>query len=1208
MSRKDLYPNIDDPKFLQKFYKNKEFIINKIPLDVDDIDEDIILDDRIEVILKDDYNAHSYQKLAKYVMSPNTPYTRLLLKYNTGAGKTRTALDIAMEFIKLYRTEYVMGINNKKVYIMGFTSEQFKDELLKYPEFGFVSAADIVELNRVKNKANADTASIQEKENFIRLKRDFRRRLTNDKIGGFFRFYGYKQFVNILYTYIEKDITADVDKISKGKNEDFISGLSEDDIIRMLKSGELKLNEDIVKLFEGSLLICDEIHEVYNKVDNNSWGIALQTILDYHKDRLKALFLSATPLNNSPTEIIKVINLLNAHDKIKESDLFLSNAAGTNGSSTYTFVANYESILEEKLRGRIAFVNNIDPEYYPKLIYEGEKISGIDYLKFRICKMSKFQKSVYDSIESFNFENHYVLDVAFPPILKDGSEVGLKTNEEFKSIARAPDAWKKKYGLDYEAEQVVSGSGLGYDKIGEYSSKYYEMLKWFNEIIKPTKWDDETRSSGKIFIYHKYVQASGVKFIVSIMRENGYIGRMEPPTPDTKCSICNVQKKIHSAGHSFSPARFVYVHSKMSEVETGMSIDIYNSPNNSDGSIIKFLIGSATIGQSKDFKAIRYMAVMFYPDDVSKLIQLIGRGNRTNSHIGMPEDLREVRVNIFVSSLSEAGSGYEVDKYRDKIKSYKLIQKIEKVMHECSIDNKINAEMNKQSIDETKLGPLNYDVHTFKATDIVDTTFKIFRTQEEVDYCILLIKRLFIGVSRVWTFEKLWEAVTDPPFHEKVDNSLINKDNFICALDKLYYSEIDYIDVHSKIYTKLREERDDLTNVDIQAYLHNSNDKFIILPNNSVNTIIKRGDYYICVPIQEGSIIKILDQIEAPYRNLTISDNINVDILSYMNTRDPLEYYERKKSRFMAKYSGTDLNHISKAFCEYNTEFHIFFVEECISFIQWLLIGAGEDHGPVANKEFYFKMLYYYDLLDLILFVDTIDSQKREQFKKYTLPSTRGKDCEPCKQQRQGDSRKKDEFDNLINMLESSIENSSCTWCPNANQKKFLESVKLVANTLTEVKVNKKVAENILPVGHRIGKMTRILHPEKGWYSVPHGEAHERDKNINKKYVENDIIIGYDEQSKTGILKRFKIRTPIHKKVEHTDLRLVERGAICSYKNKEIILNLIKKLDGDIGKILEKKPRIEELCEELRSILLLKELNERKKGSNIKYFYYYFEV
>lgn len=1186
----NLYPNINDPKFLQKFYKNKEFIINKHSLNIKNVeDSKNMIDDRIEKILETDYNPHSYQKLAKYVMSPNTPYNRLLLKYNTGAGKTRTALDIAMEFIKLYRTEYVMGINNKKVYIMGFTSEQFKDELLKYPEFGFITQADITELNRLKIKANADTATTQEKENFIRLKRDFRRRLTNDKVGGFFRFYGYKTFVNILYTYVEKDITADVRKSKIDEN--YISGLSESDIINMLSTGELKLNEDIVKLFEGSLMICDEIHEVYNKVDNNSWGIALQTILDYHKNKMKVLFLSATPLNNSPTEIIKVINLLNVDGKTKESDIFLT--------GEYKFVPNYESILEEKLRGRIAFVNNIDPEYYPKLIYDGEKINGIDYLKFRICKMSKFQRSVYESIESFNFENHYVLDATFPPILKD--EVGLKTNEEFKSISRAPDTWKKKYGLDYDtdqSEQVVSGSGLEFTNLYEYSTKYYEMLKWFKEIIIPTKWDDEIRGSGKIFIYHKFVQATGVKFIVSIMRENGYIGRMEPPTPTTRCSICNTPKNIHSAGHLFSPARFIFIHSKISEFETNTSIDIYNSPSNADGSSIKFLIGSATVGQSRDFKAIRYMAVMFYPDDISKLIQLIGRGNRTNSHIGMPEELREVRVNIFVSSLNDNGSGYEVNKYKEKINSYKLIQKIEKVMHECSIDNRINAEMNKLSIDNSKLGPLDYDILYNKATDIVDITFKIFRTQEEVDYCILLIKRLFIGISRVWTFDKLWETIQNPPFQEEINTNLISKDNFICALDKLYYSEIDYIDVHSKIYTKLREERDDLNNTDIQNYLHNSNDKFIILPDNSVNTIIKRGDYYICVPIQEGSIIRILDQIEAPYRNISISDNINVDILSYMNTRDPLEYYERKKSRFMVKYSNTNLNHISKAFCEYNTEFHIYFVEECISFIQKILIGVG-DMGPVANKEFYFKMLYYYDLLDLILFADTLDPQKREQFKKYTFPSTRGKDCIPCGKIDNG-------FDPLINMLESSIENSSCTWCPNSNQKKFLESVKLVAETLT--KSNKKVVENILPVGHRIGKMTRILHPEKGWYSVPHGETHERDKNINKKYKENDIIIGYDEQSKTGILKRFKVRSPIHKKVEHSDLRLVERGAICSYKNKEIVLNLIKKLGGDIKKILEKRQKIEELCEELRSILLLKELEERKKGSNIKYFYYYFEV
>jgi hypothetical protein len=44
-------------------------------------------------------------------------------------------------------------------------------------------------------------------------------------------------------------------------------------------------------------------------MEKNNWGLALQIILNYH-DSCRALFLSATPLNNSSTEVIDLLNLL----------------------------------------------------------------------------------------------------------------------------------------------------------------------------------------------------------------------------------------------------------------------------------------------------------------------------------------------------------------------------------------------------------------------------------------------------------------------------------------------------------------------------------------------------------------------------------------------------------------------------------------------------------------------------------------------------------------------------------------------------------------------------------------------------------------------------------------------------------------------------------------------------------------------------------
>lgn len=1186
----EFYPSIHDNKFADKFNRNKEFIIHKYDKDTV-IDPKILLTNEIEDIISTRYKPYFYQNMVRYIMSPNTPYNRILLKYNTGSGKTRTMLDIAMEFIKVYRTEYAMGITNqKKVYIIGFTKEAFKNELLKYPEFGFISKFELDRLNSLKTKSITSSRA-EDRDRYMLYRQSLRRRITNERLGGFFKFYGYREFFNMLYVYIPKEIRED------GEENLNVSSLTEDSIELLLASGEIKIDTDILKLFAGSLLICDEIHEVYNKHNKNSWGVALQTVLDHHKYNMKAIFASATPLNNSPLEIINIGNLLivDPKDKLKEEELF-------NIGDTVTFKPRYEIIISNKLRGKIAFVNNIDPRFYPKLIFEGKVIPGIDYLKFIPCEMGKFQHDVYTSLESINLENHYIIDIAVPST-NPKETLGYVTNSDFKRIKQASNDWKSKNKLDV-VDDVMIGEAFHIDNINKYSSKYYSLLKWINKVSIPTEWTwgttTEIKGSGKIFIYHRYVNASGVKLIANILRINGYIGRLENVNNNTKCAICDVTKSKHSATHDFKAARFIVAYSEMSSIEMESGIDMYNSKENVDGCLIKFLIGAGTVAQSRDFKAIRYINIMFYPNDISKLIQIIGRGNRTNSHIDLPESLRQLYVNIFVTT-SPSKVDYEVKKYRDIVHSYKLIQSIEQVLHEVSVDNSANADMNKRAL-SAGIGPLDYKIQkipTIKASDVITTTYSIFRSDEEIDYCKLLIKRLFIGISRVWEFNDLWEAIKSPPFSSSIRNELISKNSFIIALNSIYYSEdANYVDINSKEYNSIQEAKNlsmGLTAEDISSFIYNSQSKYIILLDGSINTIIKRGNYYILTQLDDTN--NIIDSIEAPYRTNTINNKKEIDMAKYMETVDPLDYYERKKNRFINKYKDTDLNNISKAICEYNTEYHIKFIEDCIYYIQKHLIDNKEMLD--INNDFYFKILYYYDILGLVIFADTIELDKAHQFKDYVLPSMRGKSCKPCNSDNKSTSEKG--LKSLINMLESSIENSECSWCPNVSQKKVLESIKLI-DDFKKSKIHKKVVANLLPVGHRIGNNIRILHPVQGWYSTSFS-----DETITKKYKENDMIIGYDEKSKTGIFTRFKIRNPKHKQQKHQDLRLMERGMVCTYKNKQTILDYLKKLGVDMDKIYSSKHNIYSLCEELRSILILKELNERQKNSNIKYFYYFWE-
>ena len=140
-----------------------------------------------------------------------------------------------------------------------------------------------------------------------------KKRLTKKGLGGFFKFYGYKEFYNRLF------ILPD--------NYDIKVETFETD----LKEGKIKVDLALIEKFCNSFIICDEFHHVYNAVKTNNYGIALQIVFNifdnphYMKDTVKmsddlvkkisqsalrCVFLTATPINNMPTEIIDLLNLV----------------------------------------------------------------------------------------------------------------------------------------------------------------------------------------------------------------------------------------------------------------------------------------------------------------------------------------------------------------------------------------------------------------------------------------------------------------------------------------------------------------------------------------------------------------------------------------------------------------------------------------------------------------------------------------------------------------------------------------------------------------------------------------------------------------------------------------------------------------------------------------------------------------------------------
>src|SRR5581483_10420118 len=287
------------------------------------------------------FQLHSHQLFVRNFTNPNTPYMRLLLKHSTGSGKTASSVAIAQAFIEVYKKFYQLAVvhtgtsrralaevdkQTPSVFVIGFTKINFIKELLKYPEFGFISIGERDELAKLRSLAQKSglAADIKRAKEFLNI---IKKRITNKQRDGFYKFFGYQEFVNRLFVSDEVNLT-DLETLA---TQQFAAGdvngqpkTLEDIVHEYIDAGRISINQSLLAQFENSLIICDEIHNTYNSYMKNNYGVAIQYVLDYHPT-VRAIFMSATPINNSPSEVVDLVNyLVPTSGKISKRDFFIN--------------------------------------------------------------------------------------------------------------------------------------------------------------------------------------------------------------------------------------------------------------------------------------------------------------------------------------------------------------------------------------------------------------------------------------------------------------------------------------------------------------------------------------------------------------------------------------------------------------------------------------------------------------------------------------------------------------------------------------------------------------------------------------------------------------------------------------------------------------------------------------------------------------------
>ena len=210
------------------------------------------------------------------------------------------------------------------------------------------------------------------------------------------------------------------------------------------------------------------------------------------------------------------------------------------------------------------------------------------------------------------------------------------------------------------------GECLELQNLKNYSIKFYHILK----KIK--------KSNGPCFIYSNFKTYGGIECFIRVLKKHGW-------------------KDFKKYGEGIK--RFAIWSGDESIEYKSLVKSTFNQSKNHDGSKIHLILGSPSIKEGVTLKGLDQIHILEPYWNMSRMLQIIGRGVRYCSHSNLPKNRRYVNIYLYMAKTPD--NRESVDEYIWKLALYKskLINKFEKTMKEHAIDCEIfyNANYDESS-------------------------------------------------------------------------------------------------------------------------------------------------------------------------------------------------------------------------------------------------------------------------------------------------------------------------------------------------------------------------------------------------------------------------------------------------------------------------------------------------------------------------------
>ena len=340
-----LYPNKDDPLFNVKIAKKKEFFDTRYEPRGEEEYKNIEAYTQ-KLCDNTEFELDPHQMFVRNFMSFQTPYNGLLLYHGLGVGKTCSAISICEE-MRTYLQQ--MGITKRLIIVASpAVQENFKLQLFDERKLRKVNGLWNIKActgNKFIKEINPMNMRGLNRKKIVR---QIKRLIKQSYI-----FKGYGEFAN----YIEKIM-----------NKSIPSGSSEEVASRIKK-------KNLRKEFSNRMLVIDEVHNIRLskegkvKTSSDNLGKLVEATVN-----LKLLLLSATPMFDSYSEIIWILNLLLLNDKrypVSEREIFTLKGEFQTKKGEQVG----RDLLIRKATGYVSYVRGENPFTFPYRIWPQQALN-----------------------------------------------------------------------------------------------------------------------------------------------------------------------------------------------------------------------------------------------------------------------------------------------------------------------------------------------------------------------------------------------------------------------------------------------------------------------------------------------------------------------------------------------------------------------------------------------------------------------------------------------------------------------------------------------------------------------------------------------------------------------------------------------------------------------------------------------------------------